>query len=66
MSREGFEHILDILNLKVCSAQHTGGRQPITKRMTLYIDIWYLANSSTFRKMSDLFAVSQSTVHSSA
>ncbi|XP_017469844.1 PREDICTED: putative nuclease HARBI1, partial [Rhagoletis zephyria] len=41
-----------------------GGRQPVTAKKSLYMYIWYVSNTVTFRQLGNLFGVSQSAAWS--
>lgn len=63
ISHECFASLLQRLPWNEPEDGHTGGRIPVGKKSTLYIGLWYLGNSSTFREISEQFGIAESTVH---
>lgn len=43
--------------------QHTGGREPVLPRTSLYVTLCYLGNQDTYRQLSELFGISEAAVH---
>merc|ERR1719259_767891 len=66
MSRECFDHLVDRIGpvlLRTMDENHTGGREFIGLRKMVYLGVWYLANTSTYREIANSFGVAQSTAH---
>jgi predicted DNA-binding protein YlxM (UPF0122 family) len=42
---------------------HSFGREKISSRRAVYMIVWYLANTNTFREVADRFNVSKSSAH---
>lgn len=62
LSRDCFEDLHDMVSPLFPAASVGGPIQP-TSRTTLLLGLWYLATTSTYREISDLFGLSTSTVY---
>ena len=64
MSRDAFEDLLVKVDAKLEDrSDGKGGKEPLGIKKTLYIGLWYLANTSPYRDIAEKFGVTESTAH---
>ncbi|XP_018574653.1 protein ALP1-like [Anoplophora glabripennis] len=55
--------VIDLLNTRNVLSSYKCGRENISPEKATYMTLWYLANTETFRQISDRFGVSKSSAH---
>ncbi|XP_020715974.1 putative nuclease HARBI1 isoform X2 [Ceratitis capitata] len=61
MRRSTVQFLIDRYTTSVVPSTHAGGRARLSPRKKIYLYIWYMSNAVSFRKLSYLFDVSNSS-----